>query len=177
VKIVRLTVGLLSIVAMSAGAQLPALATGSRLKVEMSGYRPVEGTLMSQTSDSLVIAADGARLVGIETSKVGRIKSTLGKSHSAGARKGAKIGTFIGAGFGGLLGVAIMSDDSYDYDFDKSQAPLIFGLVGAAEGAFYGVVIGAIAGAQDWKTIYRRPYSVSIAPAPDALRIAVSVRY
>jgi hypothetical protein len=159
-----------------AGAQLPEMAAGSRLKLDLVGYQKVEGTLMSQTPDTLVIAADGARVTRLPASSVGRIKSTLGKSHGAGAKKGAKIGTIIGAGFGVLLGLAVMGDDTYDYTFDKSAAPVAFGLVGAAEGAIYGVVIGAIVGAQNWKTIYERPYSASVAPAPGGVRLSVSLR-
>ena len=166
--------------AVTAGAQIPNLATGSRLKVEMPGYQKLEGTLISQTADSLVIAADGARLVGVRAADVGRIKSTMGKSHSAGAKKGAKIGTLIGAGAGVLVGIAYMSDYNEtvnDPAFDNGAAPVLFGIVGAAEGALYGVIIGAIAGAQDWKTIYERPYSVSVAPVPGAVRVGLRLRY
>jgi hypothetical protein len=168
---------MLTLVAGVAGAQLPEMAAGSRLKVELTTHQKFDATLMSQTGDSLVVAADGARIVKFPTSTVGRIKSTSGKSHGAGAKKGAKIGAFIGAGFGVLAGLLVMEDDGYDdYPFDKSAAPAVFGAIGAAEGALYGVAIGAIVGAQNWKTIYERPYSVSFAPAPGAVRVAIAFR-
>lgn len=177
---VRVTMAMLSMLAMTASAQVPALATGSRLRVEMPGYRRLEGTLISQSADSLVIAADGARLVGVSTASVARIKSTMGKSHGAGAKKGAKIGTLIGAGAGVLVGVVYMNDNTQEFNdpgFDNGAAPVVFGIVGAAEGALYGVLIGAIVGAQDWRTIYERPYRVSLAPAPGGIRMSVSLRY
>jgi hypothetical protein len=168
---------LLAMCAAMAGAQLPEMAQGSRLKLELTSRQKFDGTLMSQTADSLVVAADGARIVRFPSSSVGRIKSTTGKSHGAGAKKGAKIGAFIGGGFGLLAGLLVTEDDSYNYEWDKSTAPVLFGAVGAAEGALYGVAIGAIVGAQNWKTIYERPYSVGLAPAPGAIRLAVTLRY
>jgi hypothetical protein len=165
---------MLTLFAAAAGAQVPALATGSRLKIELTNHRRVEGTLLSQTADSLVIAADGARITPLPSSGVGRVKSTLGKSHGAGAIKGTKIGLVVGGAFGALLGLAVMNDDSYTYDFDKNAAPVVFGAVGAVEGAFYGVIIGAIAGAQDWKTVYERPYRVTLAPDHSGVRLGLS---
>ena len=175
----RATLLILTTLATTAVAQLPELAPGSRLQLELVDHQKIEGTLMSQTPDSLIIAAEGARITRIPSARIGRIKSTLGKSHGAGARKGAKIGSIVGAGFGVLLGLTVMSDDTYsssDYGFDKSSAPAVFGLVGAAEGAIYGVGIGAIVGAQNWKTIYERPYSLSVAPAPGGVRLAFRLR-
>jgi hypothetical protein len=163
-----------------ASAQLPELAQGARLKLDLAGPAKLEGTLLSQTPDSLVVAADGARIVKLSSSSVGRIRSTAGKTHGAGAKKGAKIGTIVGAGFGVLVGLAFMNDGSYAYGnagFDQSAAPLVFGVVGAAEGALYGLAIGAIVGAQNWKTIYERPYRVSASPMQGGMRLGLSVRY
>src|SRR3954470_17137988 len=107
------TIMMLSLFAAGAGAQVPALAAGSRLKVEMSDRPKVEGTLMSQTPDSLVIAANGALITSVPSANIGRISSTMGRSHSAGAWKGTKIGVMVGGGLGVVAGLAVMSDDSW----------------------------------------------------------------
>jgi hypothetical protein len=170
----RKTILMLSMFAVGAGAQVPAMAPGSRLKVEMTDRPKVEGTLMSQTPDSLVIAANGALITAVPTANVGRISSTMGRSHGAGAWKGTKIGVMVGGGLGVLAGLAVMTDNSLD---NASEAPLFFGLLGAAEGAFYGVIIGAIAGSQDWKPVYERPYRVTLAPAPGSVRLGLSYKF
>src|SRR3954466_5136400 len=116
-SMLRMTVFLSALVATAARAQVPALASGSRLKVEMTSGQKIEGTLMSQTQDSLVIAAGGALITGLPSANVGRISSTLGKSHSAGAIKGTKIGVVIGGGLGVLLGAAVMTDSTISKEF------------------------------------------------------------
>jgi hypothetical protein len=161
--------------AADGAAQVPALAPGSRLSIEMTDRPRVEGTLMSQTSDSLVIAANGALITSVPSAKVGRISSTMGRSHSAGAKKGALIGTMIGAGVGVVVGIAAPDDSGFNSE--TSEAPVFYGLVGAAEGALYGVIIGAIAGSQDWRTVYERPYRVTLAPTPASIRLGLSLTF
>ena len=169
------TTMMLMLLTTVAGAQLPELAPGSRLKLDLTDRRKVEGTLMSQTADSLVVAAEGAVITRLPASSVGRIQSTMGKSRGAGAKKGAKIGAIIGGSFGLVVGLAAYSDP----DYRGAEAPILWGLVGAADGALYGVVIGAIAGSQNWKTVYERPFDVSVARPPlgGGLRFGLSVRY
>jgi hypothetical protein len=171
----RRTMLVLTLVTASAGAQIPALAPGSRLKIEMVNAQKVEGTLMSQTPDSLVIAADGALITNVPSASIGRIKSTMGKSRGAGAKKGARIGAMIGGGAGVLFGL-VMTDENPSGN-DGAAVPLLYGIVGAAEGALYGVIIGAIAGSQNWKTVYERPYAVTLAPASGNVRLGFSVAF
>lgn len=157
-----------------ASGQVPQLAPGAHLKVDRLDGPRIEGTLMSQSNDTLTIAAEGAVITPVAAAAVGRIKASAGKSHGAGAKKGAKIGAVIGGGFGLLTGLLY---DNADIGFNGSQAPILFGVVGAAEGAIYGVLIGAIVRAQKWTTVYERPYGVTAGFDGNRASAGLSIRF
>ena len=133
-----------------AEAQFMDLLPGSRLRVE-SRVLPgrIEGTLMSNTGDSLVIAKSGAIHTPVPRGSVTWIRVSEGRSRGAGAAKGAKIGVII---FTGVMAMSITS-------VDREGLPLAGAMIagGAISGAFYGSIIGAIVGAERWKTVYRAP--------------------
>jgi hypothetical protein len=171
--------GVLFALASTATAQLPPLATGARLKIDGASRQRLEGTLMAQSPDSLTIAAAGAVITSVPASAVGRIQASQGKSRGAGAKKGAKIGAIIGGGLGVLVGAAFMNETrTTSSEFgDGASAPLAFGLVGAAEGALYGLIIGAIAGAEKWTTVYERPVRFGVLQAGNRPALGFSLRY
>jgi hypothetical protein len=132
-------------------AQLPVLSGGTHVRLWLGPNQPkIEGTVFSQTADTVRVTSDGAVRV-VPISMVAGVEVGGGRSHSAGALRGAKLGAII-LGAAGLVIFPL----SYDtYDGEKHSSDLI-GLVGASAfaGAFYGAIIGGIAGAEGWTPVY-----------------------
>ena len=80
----------------------------------------------------------------------------------------------ITGGLGLAVGLAISSDGSCDC----SEAPITLGVAEAAGGAFWGVIIGVIVGAEKWTTVYS-PSRLALTggAAHGQARIGLSVRY
>jgi hypothetical protein len=170
----RKTILTLSLFAVSAGAQVPTLMAGSRLRVQTAGAGRIEGTLMSQTPDTLTIAQSGAVQRKIPSGVVGRIQASQGKSHGAGAIKGGKIGAIVGGGLGLLVGLAISADGSCTGE-GCDAAPITVGLVQAAAGAIWGLAIGGIVGAEKWTTVYA-PGRVALTGGASQERALIGLR-
>lgn len=160
-------------------AQTPAIAIGTRVSVDMHDKSRIEGTLMAQSAESLAVASPRAVRTGISSEHVARVRRSEGKTHARGAVKGLKIGTIIGGGFAAYFALVITertgtdARSAYDgprtgegsaYDGPETVAGLATLMV--ASGAFYGVIIGAIVGAEKWTTVYTTPQRVSLVPAP-----------
>jgi len=132
-------------------AQLPTLSGGTRVKLWLGPDQPkIQGTVFSQTADTLRVASDGAVRV-VPISMIGGVEVGGGRSHSAGAARGAKVGAVIVGGVGVLL--CTTAYESFDGETHPSD---IVAIVGAAAltGAFYGAIIGGIIGAEGWTPVY-----------------------
>jgi hypothetical protein len=154
-------------------AQLPTLLPGSRVRVEADPQSKIQGTVMSQTRDSIVVAASGAVHTTLPSGDVSLVKVSLGKSHMTGAIKGAKIGAVVLGGLGALFGYALGDLENYDAaDYAAVAAGSAF------YGALWGAGIGSLIGAEKWKTVYRRDVlGVQAAPARSGIGINLSIRY
>lgn len=154
----RTVVALVFAGAVAANAQVPTLVPGARVRIETTQLRDrVEGTLMSQTSDSLVVASVGAVRTTLPASFVTKIKASEGKSHGAGAIRGIKIGAIIGGAVGLLVAAAYHEDYSTTTGTDQSNELLAFAALEAAGGAIWGAAIGGIVGTEKWTTVYEAP--------------------
>lgn len=98
-----------------AAAQLPAVAVGSRVRIESSEMGRVKGTLLAQSADSLIVESWRDGRTPISTKSISRFSTSLGRSHSQGAKKGfgygaVILGGVIGAGIGALIGSESWAD-------------------------------------------------------------------
>lgn len=144
-------------------AQAPTIPLGTRVRVEMQGKIKVDGTLMSQTEDSIIVSSPGTLRTVVASESVARIRVSEGRSHAQGAVRGMKIGTVVAGG-----GVALIFGAAYIESTENNKSiALLFAFVaaGAVTGAMYGAAIGGIFGAERWTTVYSSPVRVSFRPA------------
>ncbi len=156
--------------ASQADAQFPSIIPGARVRVEGLNHRKLEGTLMSQTADSITIAAVGAILTTVASGSLTRVRVSQGKSHGAGAIKGMKIGGGIGLGVGLLAG--LVSPPGERAAIGMSVAG------GALGGVIWGAAIGSIVGAAKWTTVYTAPLRIAIGRAENgAMTLGLAMRF
>ena len=86
----------------------------------------------------------------IPNASITRVRVGTGRSHLQGARRGMKIGSVIGAGISVLWVGAFLTDPSTD------GLPLLGGFVAGSlvTGVLWGAAIGAVAGAEGWRTAF-----------------------
>lgn len=149
---------LFSIAPATTAAQAPLIPLGSRVRVETQQRGRVDGTLMSQTEDSIVVAAPGALRTVVVSASIARIRVSEGRSRARGAVRGMKIGAAVGGG-----SVALVFGAAYIGSTDSNKkitGLLSFVAVGVLEGVMVGAGIGALVGAEAWTTVYSRPIRV-----------------
>jgi hypothetical protein len=156
------------------GALLPRLAVGQiatlsggthvHIALRQAGDL-VDGSVFSQSADSIGVASDGKTRM-IPLSSIAGIQVGNGRSHSRGGVRGLEIGTMIGGG------VSLLFVGSYaSYDGQKRQEDLYAAIFASLfTGAFYGGIIGAAVGSESWATVY--PARVALTPwrAPNGAR-------
>ena len=152
-------------------AQVPTIPPGTRVRVETQQKTRAEGALMSQTSDSIIVATRRATRTAVASAAVTRIAVSSGRSSAHGAFWGMKLGAAVGGGAvallftgfaGGLPGFQILP----------------YAVVGAAIGGTYGAAAGSIRGVERWSAVYSAPNRVSFGPFQGgAPGVGVSIRF
>lgn len=146
-------------------AQTPAIALGTRVRIEMHDKSRIEGTLMAQSAESLAMASPRSVHTGVSSEFIARVRRGEGRSHGHGAVKGIKIGAGIVGGATAIIfsGAALASGEAQG---EALGVVAVFTFAGALSGAFYGAIIGGVVGAEKWTTVYTAPHRVSLAPPP-----------
>lgn len=126
------------------GARWGRVAPGTRVRVSAPGVLApgFTGTVLEQGADTLRVTGEGGIPVAIPVARITTLEQGAGRGRARGAWVGAGIGALIGGGAFGLLA-------SIDSKSDMGEAVL----QGAGGGAFWGLVIGALVGADDWKAV------------------------
>ena len=112
---------------------------------------------MSQTADSVTVAAFGAVRTAVPVASIARIQVSAGNSRVKGALRGIKIGGIAGI----ALGFQVDADDRAKGD-TALGASLAAGVV---TGALFGALIGAAYGAEKWTTIYSSSMRIGVGRA------------
>jgi hypothetical protein len=146
-------------------AQVPAVPPGTRVRIEGHDKSRIEGTLMSQSGDSLVVASPRSLRMGMSTEQIARVRRGDGKSHAHGTVQGLKWGAGIGGGAILVLssGLLLSSGGGTASDWGYVAG---FSIGGAISGGFYGLLIGSVIGAEKWTTLYTAAPRVSLVPGP-----------
>ena len=168
---------LVLILPLPTAAQGPTIPHGTRVRVETQQKTRAEGTLMSQTSDSIIVATRRATRTAVASAAVTRIAVSSGRSRAHGALWGMKLGAVVlGGGIGLLLGGAYVSSNS-EHKSTSGIIPLM--VAGAAVGGMYGAVAGTIRGVERWSTVYAAPIRVSFGQfqGSSARGVSVSIRF
>lgn len=126
------------------GAGWTRLAPGTRVRVSAPGVLAPQftGTVLEHGRDTLRVSGEGGIPVAIPVAAINTLERGTSHARGRGARVGAGVGALIAGGTLGLLA-------STDPESDAGDA-LVQGLGG---GAFWGAVIGALVGADDWKAV------------------------
>jgi hypothetical protein len=163
---------LLLAVPAAAGAQLRDVLPGSRVRVQsVSSDQRVEGTLMSHSPDSMVVAVSGAVRTALPYVSVSRLQVSHGKSRGAGAIRGMKIGAMIGGGTALLLAASLSGTE----EIALEDVVAVTGVY-AISGGLWGLAIGSLVGAEQWRTVYADPSRRSVA-ATTPIRPSVALRF
>lgn len=126
---------------------------GTLVRVAVPGHRALVGTLRAFSADSLHVTTLEGASRSLAIGEVHRLYRSEGRSASAGAFKGMKIGAATGAAaVVVVLGPALLSAN---YAANQSSGGLLVAMVGvgAATGALYGTVIGAFVRARTWAVV------------------------
>jgi hypothetical protein len=166
-------------VPLAGGAQVPTIIPGARVRVESRQIdKNLEGTVMSQTADSVIVASVGAIRTAVASGSITRIRVSQGKSHGAGAIKGIKIGGGIGLGLGVLLGLAIAAGPSTSEYPNPGGVAAVVAALYAVSGAMWGAAIGGAVGAEKWTTVYSIPMRISVGrPQRRAPGVSLSITF
>ena len=134
-------------------------APGIRVRVTTSGVEePLTGTLAWLDATTIALLRAPGDTAHVLRDGLERIEVSLGRRSNAGKglRRGALIGTTVGA----MLGILLMAGDDGYFDYGAEAIPL-----GAAGGAMYGSLIGLVVGAlsrsEQWAEVPARPAIVA----------------
>lgn len=157
-------------------AQAPTIPPGTRVRVETQQRARVDGTLMSQSSDSIIVATPRPLRTAVASGDVTRIAVSKGRSHVQGALRGMKIGAaIVGGAATFMVGAAYFGGRTEE----SSIVPLYaFAVSGAAVGAMSGAAFGGMLGAEKWSTVYSAAMRVSVRPFQSRVPgVGVSIRF
>ncbi len=155
--------GLLALagVAPSLSAQLAELQPGVRVRLAAPGVLAgkFEGTVISRSADSLVVASPSSAPVSMAVSRVTSLEVSRGKSRGAGAQRGMLWGAPIGLAFG--LATVQSVRDCTNCTAQSNRIPAGEWLaVSVLSGLGYGAAIGALIGRERWERYELAPRPV-----------------
>ena len=157
-------------------AQAPTIPAGTRVKVETHQRTRVAGTLMSQTRDSIIVAAPGAIRTVVASEAVTRIAVSKGRSRVHGALRGMRVGSVvIGGGTAVIMTVAFVDGGVGENNVGPF---VVLTAIGAAMGAIYGGTMGVLFPVERWFTVYSASSRVSVGPFQGSVPgVGVSIRF
>lgn len=151
----RLVVLLLTLVAAPPLRAQLAPESQQRVKLELHDGRVLTGRVETLSVDSVrLLTSRPVELVGLRRDSLVAFRTSLGRSHSAGARRGAKIGALVGGGLGLLaLGAGVAADVSGYCSESHVPTSVVTGILGSGllvVGTVSGLAIGAVVGREQW---------------------------
>lgn len=147
-------------------AQEVTVPVGTRVRVESTVKRKLNGVLLARDVDSITVVNASGAVTTVPTASVVRIRARDGRSHKTGAARGLLYGAITGIAIGGA------ADRRYG---DVGEAGPLYLSMGAVYGTVLGGVIGAVVGTQRWTTVYGRDVRVSYRPHLNG-RLSVELR-
>ena len=133
-------------------AQLP-IEVGQRVRITsvQHGVHDQAGHVLSTTGDSVVLLVKGTRTIAVPVTAIDRLEVL--KATSRATARGVRIGGAWGMLAGFVYGIASYdkqcpphSDDPTCTITNVEGGPVVYGIAGAAGGAFIGAGIGALIG-------------------------------
>ena len=146
----------LAIPLSSPQAQEVTVSVGTKVRIESTVTRKLNGVLLARDADSITVVNAYGTVTTLPTSSVVRIRTRDGRSHKMGAARGVLYGAVTGTAIG-------FAAHRYYGDGGPGSEP-VYVSMGAVYGTLLGGVIGAVVGTQRWKTVYGRDVRVSYGP-------------
>ncbi|HEX6750264.1 MAG TPA: hypothetical protein VF092_23425 [Longimicrobium sp.] len=175
----RTPIAVIALAAAAVLASIPAaaqeIAAGTRVRITLTPQRDVEGYTPPQVLRGTLVAMDatsmtlqlhpGAGPVRVQRDAVRRVDVSRGvPSRAANAAMGAVGGAVVGA-----LEFWLLNDEEFDSDSEAAWT-------GAAVGAGFGLVTGALFPRERWKRVRLPDARVSLAPGVEGgTAIAISI--
>lgn len=157
-------------VAPAAHAQLTEIQPGARVRVRAPGIVAgrYTGTILSRNGDTLRVGSPNSVPVEVPVSRITMLEVSRGSSRSSGAVRGTLWGGAIGLGAGLVVAVT----ESNTETGGSSDRSVIVGYA-TLSGFFYGAIIGAIVGREQWDS-YDLPRRVSLRVHPGGVGTAIA---
>jgi hypothetical protein len=153
--LVALPLVLLLAATPSLRAQYAEAQPGARVRIEAPGVVAGKfvGTVLAREPGIVRVGSQNAQPIDVPINRITSLEISRGKSHWAGAGRGAVIGVPIGAALGLLAAATTDSRDRTFYD-NNGRDTLSAGelvLSGAVAGALWGAAIGALLPKEHWE--------------------------
>jgi hypothetical protein len=155
----------------TARAQFSELEPGARVRVGAPHYVSgvVDGTILTQRRDSLKIALGGGSSISVPLAELTHVEVSRRRSWRLGAVRGSMWGAATGLAIGA---VATLGPGGCDGDCGHKAVDHLVAI--PLSGALLGAGIGALIGAERWKTV-TIPLQVTVVPHR-AGRVALGLR-
>lgn len=162
---------------------------GARVRVTTTSNERFTGRIVSQRTDSLVLASDSSATIRtLALGEVARLETSRGM-RTRKLRNGA-IGFFTGLGAGALMGAAIAEEPQRNCTpgegfcgafagLDQVVGAIVLGVLGGVAGGGIGVYLGSRE-RESWSTVRGRGGDVRVSVAPtggSAIRVTASLRF
>ena len=151
---------------LSIQAQMLDVQPGARIRVTAPGLVAgrIEGTVINRTADSVVVATPGFAQYRLGLNSLATLEVYQGRSHGAGAKKGA------------LWGAGVMLPFALLATIDTPRSGDAVGVAAEVEIVYAGIgaIIGSIIGADSWSTHAMTP---NIGSTGGALRVGATLHF
>jgi hypothetical protein len=143
-----------------AAAQLSELQPGARVRVQAPGVVAgwYEGTVLTRSSDTLVVGAPNATPVHVPISRILAVEISRGMSRGDGAIRGMKWGVPIAATIGATIAAVGTEGNCSTCDVTLGEGIAVTALF-SLSGAFYGATFGALIGRERWEQFDLGPHT------------------
>jgi len=168
------------------GAQLLELQPGARVRVTAPGILGgrLDGTIGARRGDTLSVVQQGIAPINIPISSLTSVETFRGKSHLAGAKRGALWGAAIGLPLGAAAALGDnrefnVVDDTCDPDFFECDmyTDTEFVVLMTVGSTLIGAGIGAIIGRAHWEKLQLPVRSSILAPSKGRVGIGLALRF
>jgi hypothetical protein len=176
---------LLSAASAQAG-QSPALAEGSRIRLQLRGLETSDvpgkvlvGRLEVMRDDGLMIALRGrATPLSIRRSAIARLDVSQGRqTRGAGFARGAGLGLLLGTAGGALFGLASNSSGGGLFNYSTSDVAALGAIYGGALGVLIGGSLGIAFPGERWTPVPTKRTHVYVMPVRRGVGVRLAVRF
>ena len=131
----------------AAHAQYSEVQPGARVRIHAPGIVAGRfvGTVLNRSGDTIRVGSPNTAPLDVPMARITSLEVSRGKSRASGAGRGALWGAGVGVAFGLAI---VVADNGNTVYYEPNNGQVI--ALSLASGAFYGAIIGAIVGREQW---------------------------